>query len=151
VFQLFLRARANNYFKARSAGRYTETAASVFRSIEDSLDGAKAEQAGLKSRIDDVLARAAITQGNNSDEYLTRDTEGSHYQSLLNTEIANGQLRLNELGVTIGHCREKLDLDKRPRLEGSEPESALQPAPTAEHHRRESPSFWQSVKTTMFK
>jgi hypothetical protein len=107
VFQLFLRARASNYFKARSAGRDTETdharAASVFRSIEDALDGAKAEQAGLKSRIDDVLARAAVTLGNNSDEYLTRDPEDNHYQSLLNTEIANGQRRLNELGVTIGH------------------------------------------------
>jgi hypothetical protein len=107
VFQLFLRARANNYFKARSAGRDTETdqarAASVFRSIEDALDGAKAEQAGLKSRIDDVLARAAVTLGNDSDEYLTRDPEDNHYQNLLNTEIANGQRRLNELGVTIGH------------------------------------------------
>jgi hypothetical protein len=76
MFQLFLSARASNYFKARSAGRDTEIdharAASVFRSIEDALDGAKAEQAGLKSRIDDVLARAAVTMGNDSDEYLTR-------------------------------------------------------------------------------
>jgi hypothetical protein len=107
MFQLFLRARANNYFRGRSASRDTETdharVASVFRSIEDALDGAKAEQAGLKSRIDDVLARAAVTQGNDSDEYLTRDPEDSHYQSLLNTEITNGQRRLNELGVTIGH------------------------------------------------
>jgi hypothetical protein len=59
MFQSSLRARANNYFKARSAGRDTETdharAVSVFRSIEDALDGARAEQAGLKSRIDDVL------------------------------------------------------------------------------------------------
>jgi hypothetical protein len=50
-----------------------------------------------------VLARAAVTQGNDSDEYLTWDPEDSHYQSLLNTEIANGQRRLNKLGVTIGH------------------------------------------------
>jgi hypothetical protein len=109
MFPLFLRARANNYFKARSASRDTETdhdrAASVFRSIENALDGAKAEQAGLKSRIDDVLARAAVTLGNDSDEYLTRDPEDNHYQSLLNTEIANGQRRLNELGVTIGHFK----------------------------------------------
>jgi hypothetical protein len=41
--------------------------------------------------------------GNDSDEYLTRDPEDDHCQSLLNTEIANGQRRLNELGVTIGH------------------------------------------------
>jgi hypothetical protein len=107
MFQIFLRARGNNFFKARSAGRDIETdharVASVFRSIEEALDEAKAEQAGLKSRIDDVLARAAVTQGNASDEYLTRDLEGSHYQSLLNTEIANGQRRLKELGVIIGH------------------------------------------------
>src|ERR1700692_4074816 len=107
MFTLFLKGRVHNYFKTRSASRDTETdhdrAASVFRSIENALDGAKAEQAGLKSRIDDVLARAAVTLGNDSDEYLTRDPEDNHYQSLLNTEIANGQRRLNELGVTIGH------------------------------------------------
>jgi hypothetical protein len=107
LFQFLLKTRANHSFKARSADRDKETdharAESVFRSIADALDGAKAEQAGLKARIDDVLARAAITQGNDSDEYLTRDPEGSHYQSLLNTEIANGQRRLNELGMTIEH------------------------------------------------
>jgi hypothetical protein len=109
MFQLFLRARANNYFKARSASRDTETdharAASIFRSIEDALEGAKAEHAGLTSRINDVLARAAVTVGNDSDEYLTRDPEDNHYQNLLGTEIANGQRRLNELGVTIGHFK----------------------------------------------
>jgi hypothetical protein len=107
MFQSFLRARANNYFKARSPSRDIETdharAAAVFRSIEEALDGAKNEQVGLKSRIDDVLARSAVTLGNGSDEYLTRDAEDDHYQSLLGTEIANGHRRLNELAVTIGH------------------------------------------------
>ena len=107
MFQLFLKARANNYFKARSAGRDIETdharATSIFRSIEDALEGAIAEQAGLKSRIDDALARSAVTLGNDSDEYLTRDPEDGHHQNLLGTEIANGQRRLNELETTIGH------------------------------------------------
>jgi hypothetical protein len=107
MFQLFLRARADKYFKARSAGRDTETdharAVSIFRSIEDALDGARAEQAGLKLRIDDVLARAAVTLGNDSDEYIARDPEDSRNQNLLGTEIVNGQRRLNELAVTIGH------------------------------------------------
>jgi hypothetical protein len=109
MLQLFLRARANNYFKARSAGRDTETdharVASIFRSIEDALEGAKAEHAGLTSRVNDVLARAAVTMGNDSDEYLTRDPKDNHYQNLLGTEIANGQRRLNELGVIIGHFK----------------------------------------------
>jgi hypothetical protein len=107
MFQLFLRARADKFFKARSVGRDTETdharAASIFRSIEHALEGARAEQAGLKLRVDDVLARAAITLGNDSDEYITRDPEDSRYQDLLGTEIANGQRRLNELTITIGH------------------------------------------------
>jgi hypothetical protein len=106
MFEL-LRARAHNYFKARSADRDAETdharALSVFRSIENALEEAKAEHAGLKSRIDDVLARAAVTMGNDSDEYLTRDPKDNHYQNLLGTEIANGQRRLNELGMSIGH------------------------------------------------
>src|SRR5438093_12660918 len=67
MFQLLLRARANNYFERRSAGRDAETdrarVTSIFRSIEDALEGAIAEQAGLKSRIDDALARAAVTLG----------------------------------------------------------------------------------------
>jgi hypothetical protein len=109
MLSLFLRARANHYFKARSASRDTETdqarAASVFRSIEDALNGAEAEQAGLKSRIDDILARSAVTLGNDFDEYLTRDPQDNHYQSLLNTEIANGQRRLNDLEVAIGHFK----------------------------------------------
>ena len=67
MFQLFLKTRTNNYFKTRSAGRDIETdlarATSIFRSIEDALEGAKAEQAGLKSRIDDALARSAAAFG----------------------------------------------------------------------------------------
>ena len=109
MFQLFLKARTNNYFKTRSAGRDTETdrarATSIFRSIEDALEGAKAEQAGLKSRIDDALARSAVTLGNDSDEYLTRDPEDNHYQNLLGSEIAEGQRRLNELEATIRHIQ----------------------------------------------
>ena len=46
---------------------------------------------------------------------------------------------------------ERLDLEKS-RLEAGliDPVSAIQPALTAEHQRRESPSFWQAIKT-MFK
>ena len=109
MFRLFLMARTNNYFKTRSAGRDAETdfarAASIFGSIEGALVGAKAEQVGLKSRIDDALARSAVTLGNDSDEYLTRDPEDNYYQNLLGTEIADGQRRLKELEVTIRHIQ----------------------------------------------
>ena len=109
MFQRFLKARSVANFKARSANRDTETdrtrANSIFRSIEEALESAKTEQAGLKSRIDDALARSAITLGNDSDEYLTRDPEDNHYQNLLGSEIAEGQRRLNELEATIGHIQ----------------------------------------------
>jgi hypothetical protein len=47
---------------------------------------------------------------------------------------------------------ERLDLETHARLEAGliDPASVIQPAPTAEHRRREGPSFWQAVKT-MFK
>jgi hypothetical protein len=76
---------------------------SVLRAIETALDAAKTEQAGLKSRIDDALARAAVTLGNDVDEYLSRDPRDSIHQNLLGNEIANGERRLNELAMTIGH------------------------------------------------
>jgi hypothetical protein len=107
MFNFFSKSHPSDHFKARSVGRDSETdrvrAASVLRSIEEALEAAKAEQAGLQARIDDVLARAAVTMGNDSDEYLTRDPEDSRYQDLLGAEIASGQRRLSELAVTIGH------------------------------------------------
>ena len=95
------------YFKTRSTTRDSDNdyarAASILRSIEHELNEATAEHTGLTSRINDVLARASVTLGNDSDEYLTRDPEDNHLQNLLGAEIASGQRRLNELGATIGH------------------------------------------------
>lgn len=78
-------------------------AEAVFRAIEDVLQAAKIEQAGLAARVDEVIARAAITLGNGTDEYLTREAEDSRNQDTLGAEIANGQRRLNELTQSIGH------------------------------------------------
>jgi hypothetical protein len=106
MFQFLSKGRPEN-FKVRSGGRDVETdqvrATSVLRAIEDALEAAKAEQAGLKSRVDDATARAAVTLGNDVDEYLSRDPEDSRHQDLLGNEMANGQRRLNELAMTIGH------------------------------------------------
>jgi len=102
-------SRQNSYFKARSAGRNAEAdrarVTTILRSIEDALESAKAEHEGLTSRINDVVARVAVTVGNDSDEYLTREPEDNHFQNLLGTEIANGQRRLDELAIAIGHYK----------------------------------------------
>ena len=118
MFQLFLRARAHNYFKgrlgdqdfkARSADRDAETdrsrVSSILEAIENALHAAEQEQSGLSRRVEDVLARAAVTIGNDTDEYLEREPLDSHHQDLFGAEISNGQRRLKELATTITHFK----------------------------------------------
>ena len=118
MFQLFLRARAHNYFKsrrkdqdfkARSVERDVETdrsrVGSIMTVIEAALSAADHEQSGLNRRVGDVLARAAVTLGNASDEYLEREPLDSHHQNLFGTEISSGQRRLKELGNEITHFK----------------------------------------------
>jgi hypothetical protein len=118
MFQLFLRARAHNYFKtrlgdqhfkARSADRDAETdrlrVGSILQAIESALNAAEQEQSGLNRRVEDVLARAAVTLGNGTDEYLEREPLDSHHQDLFSTEISNGQRRLKELATSITHFK----------------------------------------------
>ena len=114
----FLRARAHNYFgarlgdwdfRARSADRDAETdrlrVSSISEAIENALRAAEQEQSGLNRRVEDVLARAAVTLGNGTDEYLEREALDSQHQDLFGTEISNGQRRLNELATTITHFK----------------------------------------------
>ena len=116
--QLFLRARMHNFimarlghdgFKARSAERDAESdrlrIGSIVTAIETALQAAEKEQAGLSRRVDDVLARAAVTLGNGTDEYLEREALDNHHQDLFDAEILNGQRRLKELAIEIGHFR----------------------------------------------
>jgi hypothetical protein len=118
MFQLFLRSRAQSYlrgltgereFKARSAERDAETdhgrIEAVVRALDEALRSAEAEQAGLTRRVDDVLARAAVTFGNGNDEYLTREKLDSDHLDLFEKEISNGQRRLRELAVSISHFK----------------------------------------------
>ena len=116
--QLLLRARVHNFimarlggdgFRARSPERDAETSGlrigSVVAAIESALNAAEREQSGLSRRVDDVLARAAVTIGNGTDEYLERDAQDSNHQDLFDAEIMNGQRRLKELASEISHFR----------------------------------------------
>jgi hypothetical protein len=118
MFQLFLRARIYQYFggrvtnrnfRARAPGRDAETdrsrVESILLAVETSLTATEAEQSGLTRRVEDVLARAAVTIGNDSDEYLTREPLDNHHQDLFDIEICNGQRRLRELALAISHFR----------------------------------------------
>jgi hypothetical protein len=73
--------------------------------IEAALSAAENEHSGLNRRVEDVLARAAVTVGNGTDEYLEREPLDSHHQDLFGVEISNGQRRLKELSATIMHFK----------------------------------------------
>jgi hypothetical protein len=107
MFQRFL--GNGRKFKARSADRDAETdlarLTSIFDSIDEVIRSAEAEQAGLTRRVDDALARASVTGGNDSDEYLTRDALDGHYLDRLDSEISKGQRRLQELSANIAHFK----------------------------------------------
>lgn len=118
MFQLFLRARAHNLFnlrredkgfKARSAERDAATdrvrIEAVITAIDAALQEAEREQAGLNRRVDDALARASVTFGNGTDEYLEREPLDNYHQDLFAADISNGQRRLKELASTISHLK----------------------------------------------
>jgi hypothetical protein len=112
MFQFFLRAptvssfklpRANLDFKARAAEVDRVRLRYILEAIDRALLEAESEQPVLHRRLDDALARAAVTLGNGADEYLERDARDTHYQNLLSIEISNAERRLNELADTIAH------------------------------------------------
>jgi hypothetical protein len=118
MFQLFFRARARNLardhlggdgFKVRSPQRDEETdhqrVEGVMNAIEAALQAAEREQKGLSERVEEVLARAAVTVGNASDEYLDREPLDTHHQGLFSEEISNGQSRLKSLADAISHFK----------------------------------------------
>lgn len=96
-------------FRARSKERDAETdqswTLSILTAIEAALIASETEQSGLTRRVDEVLARAAITMGNDSDEYLYRDERDTHHQDIFNLEISNGQRRIQQLSDNITHYR----------------------------------------------
>jgi hypothetical protein len=96
-------------FRARSPDRDAETDRARIESVLTAIDGAlrasEEEQSGLNGRVEDVLARAAVTVGTATDEYLDREPHRSHHQDLFDEEIANGQRRLKELSTMIGHMK----------------------------------------------
>jgi hypothetical protein len=104
MFGVFFRSWANS-FKARSANRDLETdytrVEPMVRSIQRALTAAEAEYSGLDNRMRDVLARAAISFGNGSDEYLSREPTDTHFQNLFDSEILSGERRLEQLSHQV--------------------------------------------------
>ncbi len=105
MFKLFGRTKTNDVFRARSPERDRRSdalrVASIAETIDLALQACRAEHAGLGRRLSDVLARAAMTVGNDADEYLDREPANTALQNVFSFEIANGERRLRELEANI--------------------------------------------------
>lgn len=113
----FLKARRfPSTFRIRSSERNSEIdkqrVASISRSIDGAIVSSQSEHAGLRQRLDDVLARAAVTAGNDCDEYLHREQDNTTLQNQLNSEIAAAERRLHELEAEIRNFQSLADLLK---------------------------------------
>ena len=101
--------RASSLFRVRAPNRDIEAdrlrVESINQAIEESLAAAEKDLSGLKRRIDDVVARAAVTSGNADDEYLTLEPADAHCQHLFDVEIKNGYRRMEALSEQIKHFR----------------------------------------------
>ena len=96
-------------FQARSAERDAAKDHDAVRSVAAVLDQvlvqAEAERAGLKNRIDTVLAQAAIVGGNDIDDYVTRDEDRAKMLRDSDAEIRRGEERLKVIEQNIAHFK----------------------------------------------
>jgi hypothetical protein len=108
MIRLF-RSRPDGGFKARTRERDADNDSSAVKLVADAinlvLEQAENERTGLKKRMDDVIARAAVAGGNDTDEYLTRSDDLSEMLSNSDAEIKRGQERSITIEKNISHFR----------------------------------------------
>ncbi len=104
----FLR-RSGLDFKHRSSERDLETDRARVGRVASVLDAellsAEKEREGLRRRLDDLSARASISQGNDTDEYLTRDDELTEHLNLFDAQMRGAEGRLKQLDDSVAHFR----------------------------------------------
>lgn len=92
-------------FRTRSSNRDRQSDSAsvvlVAKAINEALMAAESERAGLARRIEDVRSRAAVTVGNDVDEYVDRDERDTSYLNRMDAEIQSGQDRLKKLDYNI--------------------------------------------------
>jgi hypothetical protein len=109
MINLFSRSRSDGPFRTRAPARDdeldSEVVGEVASAIDEALQKIEAQRDGLKRRLDDVIARAAIVGGNDLDDFLTRDEARSSLLAASDGEIARGQARLKTLDEQLSHFR----------------------------------------------
>ena len=108
MFGRLLRTSSAN-FRSRSAERDLEadkiTIGALKDSIETALTKLTAERDGLGRRMEDIVSRASLVVGNESDEYLSRDSRKSSALAKFESELINGQSRLAALDQNITNLK----------------------------------------------
>lgn len=108
MIRLF-RSRSDGRFKVRSIERDADTDSSAVKLVADAinlvLEQFETERIGLKRRLDDVVSRAAVVGGNDTDEYLTRSEDRSEMLRASDADMKNGQERLSTIEKNISHFR----------------------------------------------
>lgn len=109
LINLFRRSRSDGPFRTRAPARDQELddqlVGQVASAIDEALQKIEAQRDGLKRRLDDVIARAAIVGGNDLDDYLTRDEARATLLAASDGEIARGQVRLKTLDEQLSHFK----------------------------------------------
>jgi hypothetical protein len=117
MFRLFLRARTQKLlhqfsegkFKTRSSTRDAESdrarLASIMSAIQTALNAAEAEHSGLQKRLNDVMARASVSVGNDTYEHLDREPHRTSALDFFDREFARAETRLKELEPMIAHFK----------------------------------------------
>lgn len=111
-------------FRTRSPERDRQSdiavVTSVAKAIDDALRAVEAERSGLARRIADVLSRAAVSVGNDVDEYVAREEADTSRLNAMDDEIRTGQERLKKLDDNIAQFEAiKAELMRRfPVLQG---------------------------------
>jgi len=108
MLRLF-RSASRAGFKARATERDAESDRAAVKSVADAitlvLEQAEAERSGLKNRMDDVISRAALVGGNDTDEFLTRSGDRSDMLRASDADIKRGLERLKTIEQNISHFR----------------------------------------------
>src|SRR3954451_20783894 len=103
----FFRSSSDAEFKARTTARDADTDRAAVKLVADAINQvlgqAEAERTGLKTRMDDVTARAAVVGGNDSDEFLTRPKDRSDMLRNSDVDIKHGLERLSTIEQNISH------------------------------------------------
>src|SRR5246127_1068480 len=109
LINFFRRSRSDGPFRTRAPTRDQELdnqlVDQVASAIDEALQKVEAQRDGLKRRLDDVIARAAIVGGNDLDDFLTRDEARVTLLAASDGEIARGQARLKTLDEQHSHFK----------------------------------------------